>query len=157
MKTRRDNRKRCARISRRGATAVEAVLVAPLLILILLGAIDIGQYVHVAQTVSNASRESARFASRHGTETVSSVREYTYEYLQNAFPRLSDKEIEDAVEVSVREPTLKQSIAEDLDPIESGDALAVTVQFDFQAVRWLRNIDYWNLNQRGVTTVVRRD
>lgn len=142
---------------RTGASAVEAVLVAPLLVLILLGAIDIGQYVHVAQTVSNASRETARFAARHTTDRVSEVENYACDYLHNAFPRLSRKEIEDAVEVSVGNVANNSDVYEFLEAVPSGGTMPVTVEFNFQTVRWLKNIDYWDLEQGGVTTVIRRE
>ena len=130
---------------------------APLLVIILLGAIDIGQYVHVAQTISNASRETARFACKHDTETIASVEEHAIDYLQNAFPRLSEKEIVNALVVAVSDPVNSDSAVTSMEAIESGDSIAVTVHFDFAAVRWLRNVDYWDLDQSGVTTIMRRD
>ncbi len=44
---------------RSGAAAVEFALVAPLLVLITFGSIDIGGLLQVSQLVSNASREGA--------------------------------------------------------------------------------------------------
>ena len=41
---------------------VEFAVVAPLLFALLMGAIDVGQYVNVGQTVSDASREGAHVA-----------------------------------------------------------------------------------------------
>jgi Flp pilus assembly protein TadG len=48
---------------RNGIAAVECAIVAPLLVLLLLGAIDLGQYVNVYQKVSDASRAGARIAA----------------------------------------------------------------------------------------------
>jgi Flp pilus assembly protein TadG len=47
----------------RGAALIEFVLVAPLFLLILLGAIDWGWYFVVRETLVNATREGARVAS----------------------------------------------------------------------------------------------
>jgi len=50
----------------RGASAVEFALVAPLLVLLLLGLIDWGYYFFAAQVVTNAAREGARSGSLDG-------------------------------------------------------------------------------------------
>jgi Flp pilus assembly protein TadG len=47
----------------RGAALIEFVLVAPLFLLLLLGAIDWGWYFVLRETVVNATREGARVAS----------------------------------------------------------------------------------------------
>lgn len=144
-------------LSRHGASAVEAVMVAPVLVIVLLGAIDIGQYVNVAQTVSNASRESARFACRHDTTTVSAVKSHVTAYLANAFPSLTVQEIQAATVVTITDVAEDDVINADLTTIESGAAMSILVDFDFAAVRWLKNIDYWDIDQKGATTVVRRE
>lgn len=146
------------RMNRRGASAVEAVLVAPILVLVLLGAIDIGQYVNVAQTISNASRESARFACRQDTTTVASVKAHIQDYLQSAFPGMSGKSIQEAFTVTIRDESGDGAvITSDLSTIESGSTMSVKVDFDFDTVRWLKNIDYWELDHNGTTTFVRRE
>jgi len=50
-----------------GATIVEFALVAPLVILIVLACVDFGRAMNAYVTVSNASREGARFATLHPT------------------------------------------------------------------------------------------
>ncbi len=49
--------------SPRGAATIEFVLVAPLFLLLMLGAIDWGWYFVLRETVVNATREGARAAS----------------------------------------------------------------------------------------------
>lgn len=51
------------RQSERGAVLVEFAIVAPLLVLLLLGIADMGQLIHAHQVVQNAAREGAHFAS----------------------------------------------------------------------------------------------
>ncbi len=50
---------------RRGAVAVEMALVLPMLILILLGATDLGRFAHTMVAISNSSRSGASFAGSH--------------------------------------------------------------------------------------------
>src|SRR5689334_15637197 len=50
-----------------GAAAVEMALVLPLLMLLVLGALDWGYYFFVAQIVTNAAREGARAGTLHET------------------------------------------------------------------------------------------
>lgn len=69
--------------TRRGAAAVEFAVVAPWLLFIIFGAIEIGRAVMVAQIVTNASREGARLAVV-GDQTVDGVKDWVEQYLQNA-------------------------------------------------------------------------
>ena len=56
-------RPRTGRRRERGAALIEFVLVAPLFLLIMLGAIDWGWYFVLRETLVNATREGARIAS----------------------------------------------------------------------------------------------
>jgi Flp pilus assembly protein TadG len=138
--------------------ALEAALVTPLLVLILFGAIDIGQYVNVAQSVSNASREGARVAARNGTTTVTEVRNAILNYFSQTFPTLNAAQLSSAVTTSVTNESTGVAITDDdLTTIASGDPLSVTVSLDFSAVRWIPGLDYWSLSNKLTTTVVRRE
>jgi Flp pilus assembly protein TadG len=52
------------RRSERGANVVEMAIVAPILLLLLAGILDLGRLMHDYIIISNASREGARIASR---------------------------------------------------------------------------------------------
>ena len=54
----------------RGASLVEAALVVPLVLLVLLGMFEIGRFLLLSSTVTNASREAARYAISTGTAPV---------------------------------------------------------------------------------------
>ena len=50
---------------RRGAVAVEAALVLPVVIMFLFGILEYGRYIMTLQVMTNAAREGARFALAH--------------------------------------------------------------------------------------------
>lgn len=129
---------------RRGAAAVEAALLAPLLVIVTLGAIDIGQLINVAQVQSNAARMGTRMACRNGMADATTVRESVREYVANSFPAREASEIYTAVEVTVCKEDGTE-IGSDLDLIPAGDPVFVRVNIDFSAVRWLGIIDFWNV------------
>ena len=52
----------------RGAAALEFALVAPVLILMILGMIDFGMVMNAQALVANSARDAARVASLNGTE-----------------------------------------------------------------------------------------
>ena len=65
--------------SKRGASAVEFALVAPLLFLFVFGMIEIGRMVMVQQVLTNATREGARLAAMpDATETDVETRVTTF-------------------------------------------------------------------------------
>jgi Flp pilus assembly protein TadG len=55
------------RVRDRGAAAVEAALVLPLFLFIVLGGIDFGYYFFASEVVANAAREAARVGSVQAT------------------------------------------------------------------------------------------
>src|SRR5687767_1529350 len=59
----------------RGAAAVEFALVLPLLMALVLGAIDFGYYFFVDQIVTNAAREGARAGTLHEEDDDDSARD----------------------------------------------------------------------------------
>ena len=51
--------------SSRGTTMVEFALIVPVLLLLLFGILDLGRALNAYVTMSNASREGARYAMLH--------------------------------------------------------------------------------------------
>jgi Flp pilus assembly protein TadG len=49
----------------KGAVVVEVAMMLPLLVLLLLGALDFGIMVHRHQVLQNAAREGARYSAQH--------------------------------------------------------------------------------------------
>lgn len=64
---------RAALRDERGVSAVEFALIAPVLLLILVGILDIGRAVNAYVTVSNAAREGTRYLAVHPTAAPSAI------------------------------------------------------------------------------------
>ena len=77
------NRNRRASGCRRGVAAVEAALLLPVALILMLGTWEIGRMVEVEQILNNAAREGGRAASG-GQDTNSQVQQVVLNYLQNA-------------------------------------------------------------------------
>ena len=145
---------------RRGAAAVEAALVLPLLIIVTFGAIDLAQFINLSQLVVNASREGARIATRNTTETVQEVEDTMVNYMSSSFPHMSDSQLADAINFEVKRlhDDHEHSIAGgDLSSVTSGDPISVHVEFDFTAIRWIRGLTYWDGDVKSSTTICRRE
>jgi len=57
----------------RGVSVVEFALIAPVLILILVGILDLGRAINAYVTVSNAAREGTHYLSVHPTAAPSAI------------------------------------------------------------------------------------
>lgn len=143
---------------RRGTAAVEAALMLPMLIIVSFGAVDVAQYINLAQLVSNASRVGARIASRDSTKTVEEVENAVIDYLADTMAHLSKDKVKKAVRVEVKKQKGDASISGGkLTSVKSGDPISIEVAFDFSTVRWLSGPEYWNHNVQDSKTVCRRD
>ena len=129
---------------------MEFALMAPILMLVVIGAIDTGQFANVNHVVSNASREGGRLAARYDTETANEVEAHVRAYLDGEFPGLSN-----GINVTVRD--VNGSIANDLKSIETGSQLSVEVVLEFDAVRWLSGTHVLEGREIESTTFVRRE
>ncbi|MFM6973925.1 MAG: TadE/TadG family type IV pilus assembly protein [Agromyces sp.] len=61
----------------RGASAVEFAVIAPVLILLVLGIIEASLMFNAQITLTNAAREGARYSAVHATETVANIQTRT--------------------------------------------------------------------------------
>lgn len=57
-------------LDRRGFAAVEFALIAPALLLLTFGIIDVGRMMWTASTLDHAAREGARYATVHGAQSA---------------------------------------------------------------------------------------
>jgi Flp pilus assembly protein TadG len=137
--------------SRRGAAAVECAVIAPVIVLIVFGSIQVGQMVHVSRTVSDASREGARQAAAPRVKTTDDVTNAVNDYLAQAFPGVPSSTVRNATTVTVRNSAGTTIPGGDLTTVTSGDSVSVEVRFDSNAVRWSN--DHFNIYGNVLRTV----
>jgi Flp pilus assembly protein TadG len=104
---------------RRGATAVEFAIIAPLFILLVLGVIEFGRGMMVKQIITNAAREGARRA------IIENVTEAEVKQVVNAY--LTGASVGGAT-VTVTPATLNT--------LGLGDPVTVQVSVPFNSVSW---------------------
>jgi Flp pilus assembly protein TadG len=138
--------------SRRGGAVVEFAVVAPLFILLLVGSLELGQFINVAQIVSDASRQGAGLAARSQTTDSSAVDAAVRAYLANNFANLPAS----AVTVEVSDSSGSAVQGSGLGALTRGSPVSVEVTLQFDAVRWLRNAPVLGSRTLSTTTQVRR-
>jgi Flp pilus assembly protein TadG len=131
---------RSYRKHRRGASAVEFAIVAPIFILLIFGMIEYGRMVMVQQLITNAAREGARQAVLDGA-TTANVQSTVTTYLSNS---------------SVSGATVTVSP----DPPSNagaGDPVTVNVSIPFTQVSWLPSPMYLGATTMTASAVMRRE
>ncbi|MBD3672670.1 MAG: pilus assembly protein [Planctomycetaceae bacterium] len=141
---------------RNAVAAVEMAVSLPLLVLLLLGTIDLGQFMNVGQVVSNASRIGARKASVHRTKDISEVKAEVLNYLGYYFPNQSASTLSGATTVKVALENGTTLSGTDLTYVEDGVRVVVSVQFNYSAVRWIKGIPQLDSRALNVDTTIRR-
>ena len=116
------------RSHRRGNAAVEFALVAPLLILLLLGLWEVGRLVEVQQTVNMAAREGGRQAST-GQKDVSGVQQTVTNYLTRAGINTQG--------ITVTVTNMTNNSRSDPTTANQMDRFRITVTLPFNNVRWV--------------------
>lgn len=145
-------------LGRRGAAAVELAVASPVLVLLLLGTLDLGQFVNMGEVISNTSRITARKAARSSTLTNASVKTAAIDHLDNHFAHVSRQRLEDATTVTVNNGSgVALTDAQLKDVVRSGDQLVVTVSFDYAQIRWLKGgLPFLDNGTLAFTTTIRR-
>lgn len=143
---------------RRGAAAVELAVASPVLVLLVLGTIDLGQFVNMGELMSNTSRIAARKASRSFTYTNQGVKDAAVDHLANHFSQVSKTTLANATTVTVKDGSGTVLTDADLkDVVISGDRLVVTVSFDYSQIRWMTNgLPFLDDGNLSFTTTIRR-
>lgn len=124
---------------RRGAATVEFAVVIPVLLMFILGIIEIGRMVMVAQVNTNASREAARYAAQGGADSAT-VETHTRNYLTAAGIRDAAAGSGSAVTVAIEtQPSNGTTWVAVADPsaLPSGTPIRVTVSANFNQQSWL--------------------
>lgn len=144
-------------LARKGLAAVECAAVAPLLVLLILGAVDVGQYANVYQKISDASREGARVSARFDTSNTSDVETAVMAYLQDVFPKESSTALAEMAEVTVTDSAGNPISGGDLTSIASGSQVAVNVTLPYDDVRWISHLKILSGSEVTATSMMRRE
>lgn len=129
------------RRNRRGASAVEFAVIAPIFFMLILGMIEFGRAIMVQQVLTNASREGARFAVLDGS-TGGEVKTIVDDYLKST--RISGANI-----------TITPS---DPNSAGYGEPVTVVVSIPFGEVSWLPSPWFLGKDRNlSATTVMRRE
>ena len=142
---------------RQGAATVEFAVVAPLLLIIMLGMIDAGQMANVGQVVSCATGFGASEAAKATTDTTGAVETAIVGYLADRFPSLSSEALAAALTIDVLDATGTPLLDGDLGSVQMGSSVTVNVVFQYDAVRWLDGSRVAQGKTLEATTVVRRE
>jgi Flp pilus assembly protein TadG len=111
---------------RRGVAAVEAAVLLPLALMLMLGTWEVGRMVEVSQILNNAAREGGRSAST-GQFTNSQVQQTVLNYLMNAGLPSS---LATVTVTDLTNPSTDCTAANEM------DQLRIAVSIPFTAVRW---------------------
>jgi Flp pilus assembly protein TadG len=141
-----------AKPHRKAVACVEFAAVSPILVLVLLGIIEVGQFVNVGQSVSNASREGARVAARQTTTNVAKVQSAVVNYLTDMHPNLPTSAIQ--VTVTNLGSTITGS---GITAVATGSPVNVQVIVQFDAVRWINGLPLLSGRTLTNSTVTRRE
>lgn len=108
-----------------GQSLAELALLLPVLLLIMAGVLDLGRALHVYVTVSNATREGARYASLH-IEDCPGIRNEIEQEAEGSGVNLSGSNTSVFVEPGCGPDT-----------VAPGQAITVTVTFQFEPITGL--------------------
>lgn len=142
---------------RDGVAAVECALIAPVLTLLVLGGIDVGQYANAYQKVSDASREGARVAARYTTKTTSDVQAAVMNYLEEVSRGVPPATLAAATTVTITDANGNAIPSGDLTKMPTGSAIRVGVTLQFDPVRWVSGISELSGSLIVTTTTMRRE
>jgi Flp pilus assembly protein TadG len=139
---------------RRGAATVEFAVVLPVLLMFVLGVIEIGRLVMVAQVNTNAAREAARYAAQGGADAAA-VEAYTRNYLTAAGVSNAGADA-GAVTVKIEAqngPSSTWAVVTNPSGVPSGTPVRVTVSANFNQQSWLPSRFFVgdNVQIQGVT------
>ncbi len=132
---------RLYRRNRRGASAVEFAIVAPIFILLVFGMIEFGRMCMVQQLLTNASREGARLAVLDGS-TEDAVKDVVENYLVNAAVPIDRDDI---------------TVTPNPTAAAYGEPVSVTVSVNYSDVSWLPGSFYLGGTTLQASAVMRRE
>lgn len=126
----------------RGATILETAMIIPLLLLLMFGLVEFGRYVTVNSTVTNASREAARYAATTGVGSGTGPRFADCDGMRTAAQQFgviggpSDGQITLEYDNGPATAVFLTCSGSSVDPsdVDTGDRIVVTVSVPFETV-----------------------
>ncbi len=144
-------RNRLADTDRRGAAAVEFGLVLPLLILIAIGAVDLGRFATNYIAVSNAASVGASFGAMHPKTAASSANWETY-LKQHVLAEMETNLTQDS-SVSQSDVSVAPAVVNEANGYRRVD---VTVSMPFRPIiQWPGVPEDWTLTRKVSMRVIR--
>jgi Flp pilus assembly protein TadG len=148
----RTTRGRSESRKRRGATAVEFAVVAPILFLLVFGVIEFGRYVMLQQIAVTSTREGSRKAALGSTTSNAQVETVVRNYLAAGG-------VQSSVAMDPAKVNVAVSPAFNFDPTNPGSPgppapgtpIEVSVQMSFGELSWLPG-DFFGLSNVNVTS-----
>lgn len=147
---------------RSAAAVVELAVVLPILMMLILGIIEFGRLLMVAQLVTNTSREGARYAVQ-SDHTVSDIKQYNLDYLSAAGispSAVAVNEVAVQVAASGSTPATWTALpdAANVNAVTQGTPVRVRVNVNFSQVSWLPSgVFVGSGNQLSGITVMRKE
>lgn len=129
---------------RRGATAVEMAVVAPIFFLLVFGLVEFSRMTMVSQGLTDAARAGCRKAVLASTDNSTDVDATVRDYLKAV---VEDADDPDMVRILVTPSTLGVT--------ESGTEVTTTVELDYADVSWIPAVFLDDVVLRGVSTMTR--
>lgn len=129
------------RSGRRGTATIELAVLAPVLIVLMLGILEVGRAIMVSQMVTDAAREGARRATIIGGSDTTAKNAVTNYLTQTGVPGVSAS---------------NTTVSPSADSASSGTAITVTVTVPYGNVPWLPGAPIWFNDQNLTGTVIMR-
>ena len=136
---------------------METAVVLPLIIALILGVVDGGQFANCHQKISDASREGARYAAKFETTNASEVEAAVLAYLSDMFPSVPEATLRSGTTVIVRNAAGDTVIGTELGSLRTGYPVEVEVSLQFDSVRWISGLRFLGGRTVQAATAMRRE
>jgi Flp pilus assembly protein TadG len=124
---------------------------APVLVILVFGAVDVGQFVNAVQCTATASRVAARMTSRSSTTSASAVQSAVDEFLSaNGVPK-------NCAQVSFFDKNYKLVTGDSLSWLASGEEFSVRVDVPYSMIRRISFLNMLNSSTSSHVATMRRE
>jgi Flp pilus assembly protein TadG len=136
---------------------VETAVVLPLIVALILGAMDLGQFANCHQKISDVCREGARCAVQFETTDTAAVDAVVFACLMDVFPGVPEAILRSNAVVTVRDQTGSPISGSALGATNTGSPVSVEVTLQFDSVRWINGPQFLANRTVQAATIMRRE